>query len=156
MKKSMTRRGVPLAETSLVRNGFGPHQGTAQRPFPAQPEFSFDFSQLRGTTAQPFSSCLADRENRTSAHRRKREFSRVLRGYRRPGLKTTETVPFPATGLPLIEAGLNRHCFTANSAEPRSNGGPLKAFAEVTLPAVSTTIATWTVPSTFIFLAISG
>ena len=47
-------------------------------------------------------------------------------------------------------AGLNRHCFTANSADPRNTVAPSTAFAEITLPVVSTTIATRTVPVTFI------
>ena len=58
------------------------------------------------------------------------------------GLNTTETVPLPVTGAPFIVAGLNRHCFTANSADPRNTVAPSTALAEITLPVVSTTIAT--------------
>ena len=81
---------------------------------------------------------------------------RSRRGQRLSGLNTIDTVPLPVTGLPFIVEGLKRHCFTASSADPRSIGDPSTALAEITLPVVSTTIATWTVPVTFIFRANSG
>lgn len=81
---------------------------------------------------------------------------RSQRSQRRSGLNTTETVPLPVTGLPFMVAGLNRHSFTASSADPRSTGEPSTAFTEITFPAVSTTIATWTVPAKFILRAKSG
>ena len=43
-------------------------------------------------------------------------------------IEPTETVPLPITCLPFIVEGLNRHCFTANSADPRSTGWAVNGF----------------------------